>query len=113
MILTTHFMDEADVLGDRIAIMAGGRLQCVGTPYFLKKHYGIGYKMTIVKAENCDVSEVTNFLKTYAPDVKENTNIGEFSFHVKMYLKSISIEVNLECLIAKRCWATNDKDKCK
>lgn len=77
MILTTHFMDEADVLGDRIAIMSGGRLQCVGTPYFLKKHYGIGYKMTIVKADNCDVGEITRFFKSYVPDVKENTNIGK------------------------------------
>ena len=31
MLLTTHFMDEAEVLGDRIAIMAKGRLQCVGS----------------------------------------------------------------------------------
>ncbi|XP_063824930.1 phospholipid-transporting ATPase ABCA3-like isoform X2 [Ostrinia nubilalis] len=76
MILTTHFMDEADVLGDRIAIMSGGRLQCVGTPYFLKKHYGIGYKLTIVKGENCNVEDVTRFFKTYVPDLKENTNIG-------------------------------------
>ncbi|XP_053608125.1 phospholipid-transporting ATPase ABCA1 isoform X2 [Plodia interpunctella] len=76
MILTTHFMDEADVLGDRIAIMSGGKLQCIGTSYFLKKHYGIGYKLTIVKAENCKVEEVTQFFKSYVPDVKENTNIG-------------------------------------
>ncbi|KAM3964391.1 LOW QUALITY PROTEIN: phospholipid-transporting ATPase ABCA3 [Aphomia sociella] len=76
IILTTHFMDEADVLGDRIAIMSGGLLQCIGTPYFLKKHYGIGYKLTIVKADDCNVDEVTQFFKTYAPDVKENTNIG-------------------------------------
>ncbi|CAH2236792.1 jg8551 [Pararge aegeria aegeria] len=76
MILTTHFMDEADVLGDRIAIMSGGRLQCVGTSYFLKKHYGIGYKLTIVKMDQCEVQEVTNFFKNYAPDIKENTNIG-------------------------------------
>ncbi|XP_034830996.1 phospholipid-transporting ATPase ABCA3 isoform X1 [Maniola hyperantus] len=76
MILTTHFMDEADVLGDRIAIMSGGRLQCVGTPYFLKKHYGIGYKLTIVKMDHCNVREVTRFFKNYVPDVKENTNIG-------------------------------------
>ncbi|CAK1547173.1 unnamed protein product [Leptosia nina] len=76
IILTTHFMDEADVLGDRIAIMSGGRLQCVGTPYFLKKHYGIGYKMTIVKQDSCDVQQVTGFLRNYVPDVRENTNIG-------------------------------------
>ncbi|CAD7090834.1 unnamed protein product [Hermetia illucens] len=37
ILLTTHFMDEADVLGDRIAIMSGGKLQCSGTPFFLKK----------------------------------------------------------------------------
>lgn len=78
MILTTHFMDEADVLGDRIAIMAGGRLQCVGTPYFLKKHYGIGYKITIVKGENCIADDVTKFFRAYVQDIKENTNIGLF-----------------------------------
>ncbi|CAH0723432.1 unnamed protein product, partial [Brenthis ino] len=97
MILTTHFMDEADVLGDRIAIMSGGRLQCVGTPYFLKKHYGIGYKLTIVKCENCNVEEVTRFFRGYMPDVKENTNIGsELSYilpneHVSKFPEMLKI----------------------
>lgn len=36
MILTTHFMEEADILGDRIAIMANGDAQCCGTSMFLK-----------------------------------------------------------------------------
>ncbi|KAG6447131.1 hypothetical protein O3G_MSEX004780 [Manduca sexta] len=76
MILTTHFMDEADVLADRIAIMAGGRLQCVGTPYFLKRHYGVGYKLTVVKDEGCVVDDVTRFFKSHVPDLSENTNIG-------------------------------------
>lgn len=79
MILTTHFMDEADVLADRIAIMAAGRLQCVGTPYFLKKHYGVGYKLTIVKCDDCVVDDVTRFFKAYVSDIIENTNIGENS----------------------------------
>jgi ATP-binding cassette subfamily A (ABC1) protein 3 len=34
-------MDEADILGDRIAIMAEGRLKCFGSSFFLKKTYGI------------------------------------------------------------------------
>ncbi|CAG9094869.1 unnamed protein product [Plutella xylostella] len=76
MVLTTHFMDEADYLGDRIAIMSGGKLQCVGTPYFLKKHYGLGYKLTIVKGDNCNVEDVNRFLRGHVADVKENTNIG-------------------------------------
>ena len=49
IILTTHYMDEADVLGDRIGIMASGKILCLGTSLFLKDRYGSGYKLTIVK----------------------------------------------------------------
>lgn len=40
IILTTHYMEEADALGDRIAIMHHGSIVCYGTPIFLKKAYG-------------------------------------------------------------------------
>ena len=49
IVLTTHYMDEADVLGDRIGIMAQGRLVCLGTSLFLKKRYGVGYNLTMEK----------------------------------------------------------------
>lgn len=31
IILTTHYMDEADYLGDRIAIMGEGKIRCCGS----------------------------------------------------------------------------------
>jgi len=40
-------MEEADVLGDRIAIMDHGQVKCYGTSLFLKKVYGIKKIMTI------------------------------------------------------------------
>jgi ABC-type multidrug transport system ATPase subunit len=40
IILTTHYMDEADILGDRIAIMAEGKLRCAGLSLFLKNKFG-------------------------------------------------------------------------
>ena len=43
VILTTHYMDEADVLGDRIGIMSAGKLTCLGSSLFLKNRYGVGY----------------------------------------------------------------------
>lgn len=43
IILTTHFMEEADLLGDRIAVMAQGELKCVASPLYLKKVYGGEY----------------------------------------------------------------------
>eukprot|EP00117_Sycon_ciliatum_P049261 scpid17073/ scgid34952/ Retinal-specific ATP-binding cassette transporter; ATP-binding cassette sub-family A member 4; RIM ABC transporter; Stargardt disease protein len=49
IILSTHHMDEADVLGDRIAIIARGKLRCVGSSIFLKSKYGHGYSLTLVK----------------------------------------------------------------
>ena len=38
---------EADVLGDRIAIMASGRVQCCGSPFFLKQKLGSGYTLEV------------------------------------------------------------------
>lgn len=37
MILTTHYMEEAEKLSDRIGIMADGKLKCIGTPEELKQ----------------------------------------------------------------------------
>jgi ABC-type multidrug transport system ATPase subunit len=51
IILTTHYMDEADILGDRIAIMAEGKVQCTGSSLFLKKRYGVGYNLVIAKKD--------------------------------------------------------------
>jgi ATP-binding cassette subfamily A (ABC1) protein 3 len=50
IILTTHYMDEADILGDRIGIMAGGQLVCLGSSLFLKNRFGVGYNLTMVKS---------------------------------------------------------------
>jgi hypothetical protein len=40
----------ANAAGDRIAIMAAGKLKCCGSSLFLKGLYGVGYSLTIVKA---------------------------------------------------------------
>ncbi|XP_067683952.1 phospholipid-transporting ATPase ABCA3-like [Haliotis asinina] len=67
MLLTTHFMDEADLLGDRIAIMAEGVVKCCGTSYFLKKLYGAGYHLVMVKEPTCQVASVTAVVQQHIP----------------------------------------------
>ena len=60
MLLTTHFMDEADILGNRIAIMVNGAVKCCGSSLFLKSKYGAGYHMVIVKRDSAvDVSKIS------------------------------------------------------
>ncbi|KAJ8278672.1 hypothetical protein COCON_G00057380 [Conger conger] len=51
IILSTHYMDEADLLGDRIAIISQGKLCCCGSPLFLKARLGTGYYLTAVKRD--------------------------------------------------------------
>ncbi|KAI1891830.1 hypothetical protein AGOR_G00147780 [Albula goreensis] len=51
IILSTHYMDEADLLGDRIAIISQGKLCCCGSPLFLKARLGTGYYLTVVKRD--------------------------------------------------------------
>uniref|UniRef100_A0A8C2ZYU7 P-type phospholipid transporter n=1 Tax=Cyclopterus lumpus TaxID=8103 RepID=A0A8C2ZYU7_CYCLU len=51
IILSTHHMDEADILGDRIAIISHGKLCCVGSSLYLKNQLGTGYYLTLVKRE--------------------------------------------------------------
>lgn len=49
VILSTHHMDEADLLSDRIAIISKGQLHCCGTPLFLKNCFGVGFYLTLVR----------------------------------------------------------------
>ncbi|KAI1324476.1 hypothetical protein F5Y16DRAFT_303201 [Xylariaceae sp. FL0255] len=65
IILTTHFLDEAEVLADRIAIVTLGKLKCEGTPAELKNKYGGGYRVHIPKVG--DVSSINHPL-TERPD---------------------------------------------
>lgn len=47
IVLTTHSMEEADILGDRIAIMARGSLRCIGSSLRLKNKFGAGYCISV------------------------------------------------------------------
>lgn len=53
IILTTHAMEEADALADRIAVVVDGKLKCIGTPLSLKTAYGDGIRVSVV----CEVGK--------------------------------------------------------
>lgn len=69
ILLTTHFLDEADVLGDKIAIIANGALCCEGTSLDLKKRYGDGYRLTVgIPAETVRTpEEIAKVVQTSIP----------------------------------------------
>lgn len=61
IILTTHFLDEADVLSDRIGILKNGKLVTCGSSLFLKHKLGAGYSLSYVSKKPLEVqSHVDN-----------------------------------------------------
>lgn len=76
VLLTTHFMDEADLLGDRIAIMAKGALQCCGSSLFLKQKYGAGYHMTLVKEPHCNPEAISQLICQHIPNASLESSAG-------------------------------------
>ncbi|XP_025272052.3 ATP-binding cassette sub-family A member 3-like isoform X11 [Canis lupus familiaris] len=81
ILLTTHYMDEADILGDRIAIMVKGSLRCCGSSVFLKRIYGVGYHIVMVKEAHCNVEEIFKLLQYYIPTATLEKNVSnEVSF---------------------------------
>jgi len=83
VILTTHYMDEADILGDRIAIMAEGDVQCTGSSLFLKNRYGVGYNLVIAKKDRVNAPQVDQFIMSKINDAKKIQEVsGEMTYQL-------------------------------
>lgn len=87
LILTTHFMDEADILGDCIAILADGELRCVGSSLFLKNRFGVGYRLSFVQrtyesgakpalASTGKEKKLHVLIRQHVPEARMDTEIG-------------------------------------
>ncbi len=69
--MTTHYLEEADTLCDRIAIIDHGKIIVVGSPSELKDSLG-GDIITISIKENADVSELIRSIDNVKEVRKEN-----------------------------------------
>ena len=69
VLLTTHRMDEAEQLCDRIAIMINGRFVVFGSPNYLKTQYGHGYTIEIQQPKNLFDRQDSNILTLMAQEI--------------------------------------------
>ena len=77
IILCTHYMDEADFLGDRFGIMGEGRLITCGSSLFLKKRFGVGYDLTIVKESiQAPTKTIDDLIKKMIPKAEKQADIS-------------------------------------
>ena len=83
VVLTTHSMEEADCLGDRIGIMGSGRLQCVGTSLSLKNAYGSGYRLRLFAPERKWAVKISAEILAQIPESKLlRSNAGSMTFTI-------------------------------
>ena len=88
IILTTHSLDEAEYLGDRIGIMTNGRYICSGTSSFLKSKYPCGFNLNLlINSQKCNDSikqKLYNELIQYEPKLEiKISSKGLFSLNIQ------------------------------
>ncbi|KAF3061699.1 Retinal-specific ATP-binding cassette transporter [Daldinia childiae] len=70
IILTTHFLDEADLLADHIAILSKGTLRAQGSSVELKERLGAGYRVHVFNAREIkNPPEIKNVTRKIGFDV--------------------------------------------
>jgi len=76
VILTTHSMEEADALCDRIGILSHGRLKCIGYGPDLKLRYGAGYRLMVTTKEEAFIRRIEDFVVAVFPRVQHVETLG-------------------------------------
>ena len=73
IILTTQYLEEADVLCDRIAIIDHGKIKAIGTVSELKKVVGTGRILEVIAENHNDAAAIAAILKAQfklKPEIK-------------------------------------------
>uniref|UniRef100_A0A672RR46 ATP binding cassette subfamily A member 12 n=1 Tax=Sinocyclocheilus grahami TaxID=75366 RepID=A0A672RR46_SINGR len=91
IILSTHHLDEAEVLSDRIAFLERGGLKCCGSPFYLKDKLAKGYNLTLTKKtpdsnEKFNIEELRAFVQSYLPDARpKEGEVGDLVYALPPY----------------------------
>ena len=65
VILTSHNMEECEILCTRIVIMINGKFKCLGSPQHLKTKFGKNYKISLRFVNEYSQSNLLSFIRVY------------------------------------------------
>ncbi|KAJ2996013.1 hypothetical protein HDV02_000242 [Globomyces sp. JEL0801] len=79
ILLCTHFMDEADIVAGRKAVLSQGQLICIGSSEYLKSQYNTGYTLTVIKNGDVDNNIFLEWFRVQGSAAKLLKSTKEFS----------------------------------
>lgn len=98
ILLSTHHMDEADVLSDRVAVLSEGHLISCGSPVFLKRKLGKHMQLTACKTDKADTyEEIIDQIEKMSPlagniKLRDQTDT-EIVFNIPVAVDSQDLEI--------------------
>ena len=110
IILTTHYMEEASVLGKRIGIIDSGKMKCIGTPLFLIERFGKFMNLNIIKEENAKNEQIVEFIQKRAENVEYEILSEEIMFRIPKNEKETTDNDNI-VLSENSYYDKSNKDK--
>ncbi|OUM59968.1 hypothetical protein PIROE2DRAFT_14382, partial [Piromyces sp. E2] len=75
--ITTHYMDEADIIADRKLIMNKGIIRCLGSSVYLKSHFNMKYSLEI--ETDHPASSFDGMIKQFVPNAEYYNNKTEIN----------------------------------
>jgi len=98
--ITTHYMDEADIIADRKLILNRGSIRCLGSSVYLKSHFHMKYSLEV---ETTSPDEVGQLIKQYIPEAEYYNNKTEL-------VDDQSIDSNINLNINTNSDSTSNSD---
>lgn len=96
--ITTHYMEEAESLADKIAIISHGQLLCYGPSIQLKRRFETGYILKLLTNDRFKQVAVMDTIREFVPDVILKVNLFKRNIHFE-----ISIDLFVSMAYSRSC----------
>lgn len=84
ILITTHYMEEAEVLADRIWIMSHGQVLCNGTSMELKRQYATGYALKLLTSDTLNLTDVMKLIHRHIPEATTKVYSEKYPIKIKL-----------------------------
>lgn len=104
--MTTHHLDEADILADKIAVLSNGKLLTYGTSNYIKRNFGEGYVLKFTPKSGGNLTDFEGIKENASKILREvvpaaQKNLQQCSSECETYIIPFIFQKNFPELFEK------------